>query len=131
MDAERIIKLSPAAIEELLASHHVKCESKQPPGQRRSERWPFPGAVEVWLPDDCYGERHILATMHNLSLNGLAMRTRRPVPPDTRISLAIHEPELSCYGHAVIRHCTRAAVGYLIGVEFVFQDEGLAPPTKN
>lgn len=123
MDAEQIVKLSPAAIEQLLGSQHIKAEPKQPAGKRRAERWPFPGTVEVWLPDECYGERHILATMHNLSIHGLAMRTRRPIPTDTRISLAIHEPQLSCYGHAVVRHCTRATVGYLIGVEFVFYSD--------
>jgi hypothetical protein len=122
MDAEKIVKLTPEAIDELLSSHRVHTESKQAPGKRRAERWPFPGAVEVWLPDECYGERHVLATMHNLSVGGLAIRTRRPIPTDTRISLAIHEPELSCYGHAVVRHCTRAAVGYLIGAEFIFYE---------
>ncbi len=118
MDAEKIVKLTPDVIRELLDSRRIDAQSKHPPGKRRVERWPFPGTVEVWLPDDCYGERHILATLHNLSATGLAMRTRRPIPSETRISLAIHQPELSCYGHATVRHCTSAAVGYLIGVEF-------------
>jgi hypothetical protein len=47
------------------------------------------------------------------------MRTRRPIPSETRLSLALHQPELSCYGHAIVRHCTRAPIGYLVGVEFV------------
>ncbi len=122
MDADRIIKLSPDAVRELLDSQSVKAESKLPPGQRRAERWPFAGAVEVWLPDRCYGERHVIASMHNLSLHGLAMRTRVPIPSDTSISLAIHEPALSCYGQAIVRHCTRGAVGYLVGVEFIFRE---------
>lgn len=121
MDAERIVKLTPEAIQELVESQRVDAHSKHTPGKRREERWPFPGTVEVWLPDDCYGERHILATLHNLSLSGLAMRTRRPIPTATRISLALHQPELSCYGHAIVRHCTRATVGYLIGVEFYYE----------
>jgi len=125
MDAEQIVKLSPEAIEKLLDARSVKAVSKHPHGLRREERWPFPGTVEVWLPEECYGERHLLATLHNLSPHGLAMRTRRPVPNDTRISLAIHQPELSCYGSAIVRHCTRAHVGYLVGVEFVLEsDEG-------
>lgn len=123
MDAERIVKLSPDAIRELLAETNTHSHSKQPPGVRREERWPFAGTVEVWLPEEAYGERHLLATLHNLSLGGLAMRSRRPIPTDTRLSLAIHQPELSCYGHAVVRHCTRAAVGYLIGVEFLVHGE--------
>lgn len=123
MDAEKIVKLTPDVIRELLASRQIDVHSKHPPGKRREERWPFPGAVEVWLPDECYGERHVLATLHNLSPNGLAMRTRRPISSETRISLALHQPELSCYGHGIVRHCTRAAVGYLVGVEFYYHDE--------
>jgi hypothetical protein len=82
--------------------------------------------VEVWLPEDCYGERHLLATLHNLSLDGFAMRARRPVPTNTKLEFALHEPELSCYGHALVRHCSQAPFGYLIGCEFVFpgEDEG-------
>ena len=123
MDAEKIIKLTPDAVRALVEAHPVRGVPSQAPGKRSAERWPFAGTVEVWLPDDCYGERHLLATMHNLSLGGLAMRTRRPIPTDTRVSLAIHQPTLSCYSHAVVRHCTRAAVGYLVGAEFIFNHE--------
>jgi hypothetical protein len=125
MDAEKIVKLTPGVIRELLGARQISAESKHPPGKRRHERWPFPGTVEVWLPDGCYGERHHLATLHNLSAIGLAMRTRRPIPTETRISLALHQPELSCYGHAIVRHCTRASVGYLIGVEFHYEQDGI------
>ncbi len=120
MDAERIVKLTPGAIDDLLQAHRATATAKQGPGKRREERWPFPGAVEVWLPDECYGDKHVLATLHNLSAHGLAMRARRPIPKDTKLSIAIHQPELSCYGNAVVRHCTRAHVGYLIGLEFSF-----------
>jgi hypothetical protein len=120
MDAERIVKITPEAIGELLEAQHVQAISKQPPGLRREERWPFPGAVEVWLPEGCYGERHLLATLHNLSTHGLAMRARVPVPVETKIELAIHQPALSCYGNGVVRHCTQGHAGYLIGVELVF-----------
>jgi hypothetical protein len=131
MDAERIIELSVTAVSELLDSQNIHALPKQSPGQRRAPRWPFPGAVEVWLPDHCYGERHMIATMHNLSLHGLAMRTRLPIPSDTLISLAIHEPALSCYGQAVVRHCTRAAIGYLVGVEFIFNDNDDNDPSDD
>jgi len=123
MDAERIVKMTPETIASLVDAQPVHAIAKQAPGRRKEDRWPFPGTVEVWLPEGSYGERHILATLHNLSHHGLAMRSRRPIPKDTTISLAIHQPELSCYGHGVVRHCTRAHVGYLIGVEFIFQSD--------
>lgn len=121
MDAENILKLTPDVIRDLLESRRAKGFPKVSHNRRDEERWPFPGTVEVWLPDDCYGERHVLATLHNLSVGGLAMRARRPIPTDTRVSFALHQPELSCYGDAIVRHCTRSKVGYLVGVEFVFE----------
>ncbi len=123
MDAERIVKLTPDSIRELVESQRIKSVPKRAAGQRREERWPFPGTVELWLPEQCYGERHVLATLHNLSPHGLAMRSRRPIDRDTRLSLAIHQPELSCYGRAIVRHCTQAQAGYLVGVEFSFDTE--------
>lgn len=120
MDAERIVKLTPDAVQELLNSRKIPTHSNISDERRNQERWTFPGTVEVWLPDACYGERHLLATLHNLSPNGLAMRTRRPIPTETRVSFALHQPELSCYGHALVRHCTRAPIGYLVGMEFMF-----------
>jgi hypothetical protein len=123
MDAEKIVKLTPEAIRELIDGQRIDTIPKEARGKRREDRWPFAGTVEVWLPEDCYGERHVLATLHNLSPHGLAMRARRPLDKDTKISLAIHQPQLSCYGHAIVRHCTRAHVGYLVGVEFVYEPE--------
>lgn len=123
MDADRIVKLTPAAVTELLDAHRVESVEKQGPGKRHAERWPFPGTIEVWLPENCYGELHFLATLHNLSAGGLAMRARRPVAVDTRISFAIHVPELSSYGEAIVRHCTQAHAGYLIGIEFTFDQK--------
>ena len=128
MDAEEIVRLTPDAVRELIDAHRVEAVPKQGPGLRREERWPFPGTVELWLPESCYGERHVFATLHNLSPHGLAMRARRPVAKDTRISLAIHLPARSCYGNGVVRHCTRAHVGYLIGMEFTFEAEEDAGP---
>ncbi len=120
MDAEKIVELTPDVVRGLIDSQNVAATSKNPSGKRCEERWPFPGTVEVWLPEDAYGERHVLTTLHNLSPCGLAMRSRRPISADTQISLAIHLPELSSYGHAIVRHCTRAHVGYLVGVEFMY-----------
>lgn len=121
MDADRIVRLTPAAVEELLDAHRMPSVAKQANVKRRHERWPFPGTIEIWLPEKCYGELNFLATLHNLSPGGLAMRSRRPIPVDTRLSFAIHVPALSTYGEGVVRHCTQAHAGYLIGVEFIFE----------
>lgn len=126
MDAEQIVKLTPESVRGLLEQQRSQAIAKQGPGQRREERWPFPGTVEIWLPEHCYGEKHVLGTLHNLSQNGLAMRTRRPLERDTIVAIALHQPAVSCYGQAVVRHCTRASVGYLVGVEFTFASDAEA-----
>lgn len=123
MDADRIVKLTAEVIQELLDAHRVQNIPKLANLQRREERWPFPGTIEVWLPETCYGERNFLATLHNLSQNGLAMRSRRPLAVETRVSFAIHVPELSTYCEGVVRHCTQAHSGYLVGVEFQYPPE--------
>jgi hypothetical protein len=124
MDAEKIVRLSPEIVAEMLEARRVNTiEKDQYSETRRADRWPFPGTVEIWLPEGCYGDGHLLATMHNLSLDGLAMRTRRPIPIGTKISIAMHQPEVSCYGAAIVRHCTAASIGYLVGVEFCAEDE--------
>ncbi len=122
MDAENIVRLTPDALRKLLDSRSVQLQPKQAPGHRRAQRWPFAGAVEVWLPETCYGERYVLATLHNLSVGGLALRCRRPIPSGTRLALALHQPEQSLYGEAVVRHCTQTPGGYLVGLEFVFEE---------
>ncbi len=127
MDTERIVKMTPDAIRELLSSHVPPGAKPQPALGRREERWPFPATVEVWLPAECFGEMHLLATMHNLSAHGLAMQIKRPIAPETRITLAIHEPELSCYGDAIVRHCNQAGPNYLVGVEFLFSADAREP----
>lgn len=123
VNTENIVKLTPDVIRTLLDSRRPSPPQPHERCQRRELRWPFSGTVEVWLPETCYGERHILATLHNLSPHGLALRAERPIPKDTLIKLAVHEPLLTCYGDAVVRHCTQAHVGYLVGVEFIFPTE--------
>lgn len=123
MDAEKIVRMTVESLREMLECRHPGSTNAGRAGMREEERWPFPGTVEVWLPEGSYGERHVLATLHNLSVHGLAMRARRPIPTDTKLSIALHQPELSVYGEAIVRHCTRAHPGYLVGLEFVFGDE--------
>lgn len=123
MDAKEIVKLTPEAVDEMLASSGLSVEKEDAGSKRRTRRWPFAGTVEVWLPASAYGERYFHATLHNLSRGGLAMRAQRAIHSGTRIQIAIHQPDLSACGDAIVRHCTRNPGGYLIGVEFAFAPE--------
>lgn len=123
MEAQEIVKLTPESIQELLSSQLGEQGAGPRREQRRNARWPFPGAVEVWLPETTLGEPHMLATLHNLSTSGLAMSTQRSLTSGTRIEIAIHLPEMTCFGAAIVRHCTHSPESYLVGVEFIFDAE--------
>jgi hypothetical protein len=89
-------------------------------GRRRAPRWPFPGTVELWIPEADGQERYTLATSLNLSLQGMGMRCDEELSEGTELAIAIHEPEVSFHGRAVVRHCTEFEGEYLIGLQFLF-----------
>ncbi len=91
-------------------------------GRRRVARWPFPGTAELWIPDDDGPERYALATSLNVSLHGVGVRCDEQLTPGLELMIAIHEPEVSLHGRAVVRHCTEIEDDYLIGLEFIFDD---------
>jgi len=123
MQTAEVTVLTERALAKLLADrqgvpakHTRKC-------RRQTLRWPFPGTVQLWLPDDVYGESLILATSLNLSIEGLAVRCEEPLEPGTEVTLAVHEPEVSFQGRAVVRHCTENDDGlHCIGMAFLFDE---------
>lgn len=88
--------------------------------RRGIKRWPFPGTVELWIPEADGTERYALATSLNLSLQGVGIRTDEPLPVGTKMAIALHEPEVSFHGHAVVRHCTPIEDDYLMGMQFEY-----------
>lgn len=100
--------------QEVRSKHSRKC-------RRQTVRWPFPGTVQLWVPDDEVGEALILATSLDLSVKGLAVRCEEPLEVGIEVTLAVHEPEVSFQGRAVVRHCTENDDGlYCIGMAFIF-----------
>lgn len=88
--------------------------------RRLAPRWSFPGTVELWIPRQ-NGEEHTLATSINLSATGIGIRADEPLRPGLELGIAVHEPEVSFHGRAIVRHCTQCPPGYYIaGLEFLF-----------
>ena len=85
-------------------------------------RWPFPGTVELWIPEGDGTERYELATSLNLSLVGVGIRCDESLESGVELAIAIHEPEVSFHGRAVVRHCTEMESDFLVGLEFLFSD---------
>jgi hypothetical protein len=124
MEAIEICRLSEQAVARLL-ERRAPCTSKHRAGggRRKVLRWPFPGTVELWIPQPDGSERYTLATSLNLSLQGVGIRCDEPLSPCLELGIAIHEPEASFHGHAVVRHCMEIEDDYLIGLQFLFDDD--------
>lgn len=122
-DASEIHPLTRHAVAKLIASRSLSRQASPKEGHCRRQlvRWPFPGAAELWIRDDAGIEQHWLATCLNLSLGGIGIRLDRPLSPGTELDIAVHQPEVSFHGRAVVRHCTPTADGeFAAGLEFLF-----------
>ena len=121
METIEIFPLTQTAIEDLLNARAGADPDRRRKNRRQIERWPFPGTIELWVPDEDGVEQYSLATSLNLSLEGVGVRCDDPLDIGMELAIAIHEPELSFHGRAVVRHCTEMAGDYLIGMQFVFE----------
>jgi len=123
MQTDEIVAMTRERVAELVRAQqtHDEPDSFEGNEQRGDTRWPFPGAVEVW-PAGGDGRQHWLATCHNVGYGGLGMIADQPFKLDTPVEFACHLPEASFYGKATVRHCTEVPEGFLVGVEFNFED---------
>ncbi|HUU82092.1 MAG TPA: PilZ domain-containing protein [Phycisphaerae bacterium] len=121
MDADEIVPLTAEAINQLLEARRGARQKASGDEKRRVPRWAFPGAVEVWVPAEGGGERHVLGVCHNLTERGVGVRVEETIKVGATMSIAIHQPERSFHGQGTVRHCTAREGGYLVGFEFVFE----------
>ena len=121
MDTAEICALTEHAVGELLAKRQSWASRADSGGRRRAMRWPFPGTVELWIPDGNGGERYNLATSINLSIDGIGIRADEELRPGLKLAVAIHEPEMSFHGKAMVRHCAETDRGsYIVGLQFLY-----------
>jgi hypothetical protein len=122
MKLAEICRLSPTALESLLAERHRIRGATTSKGRRSVPRWPFPGTIELWIPEANGEERYTLGTSLDLSVAGVGIRLDEPLQPGMALAIAIHEPEASLHGRAVVVHCTEIEDDYLIGLRFLFEE---------
>ncbi len=120
MDAMEIYRLTEKAIDRLVSEQEQDSNTATAECRRRAKRWPFPGTVEMWLPDENGVEQIALGSCVNLSREGLAMLYEEALPLGLEMAMAVHQPEASLHGHAVVRHCSAKDEGFYIGIEFLF-----------
>lgn len=119
--ASEICELTRQSITNLLQERRRGPGTHAARERRAVARSAFPSAVELWIPDGAK-ERYALATAVDLSAAGIGLRCDEEFAPGMRIGLAVHEPEMTLHGHAVVRHCTKTATGdFIIGLHFDFK----------
>ncbi len=122
METAEIQPLTRKSVAQLLLGREGSSATNDANCRRRNLRWPFPGTVELWVPETDGEDRYILATCVNLSLDGVGILCDEEFPPGFELAIAIHQPEVSFHGRAVVRHATRNDSGYFIGVQFCFDE---------
>ena len=121
MDTSEFVKLTRKTVADLLEHSHPDSADEEPLRRRREPRWPFPGTVELWVPEPDGTERQIFATSINVSLNGLAIRCDEGIALGTSLPIAVHLPQATYLGHAVARHISETPSDFLIGLQFTFE----------
>ena len=121
MDAMEIYRLTEKSIDSLLSEQEQDTDAPTAACRRKAKRWPFPGTVEMWLPDENGVEQIALGSCVNLSRDGLAMLFDDALPLGLEMAMAVHQPAASLHGRAVVRHCSAKDDGYYIGIQFLFE----------
>ena len=122
MNITEFCPLTSEAVANLLASRSAAEELPSADERRKTPRWPFLGTAELWIPDEDGVEHHALATSLDLSVQGVGIRCDEPLEPGMELAIALHEPEVSLHGRAVVRHCTAMEDEYLVGLQFLTAD---------
>ena len=120
MDADEIIPLNADTVQMLLESRQAQRRASGEKGRRVIERWPFPGTTQLWVYDSKHGERMVIGTCRDVSAAGVGIRLDEPLLAGTTVSIAVHQPEASYHGKAVVRHCTARKKGFFAGLQFRF-----------
>lgn len=120
MEAVEICPLSRNTLGKMLSDRDAYASERRGRPRRAAVRWPFPGTVELWIPDELGLEHYTLATSLDLSLEGVGIRCDEELERGLELAVAIHEPEASFHGRALVRHCTEVEEEYLIGLQFLF-----------
>ena len=121
MIADEIVKLTPEAIAKLLRTREAPDAEYDGAERRDAPRWPFPGAIEL-RPADADGGTQWFGTCRNVSETGLGMTCDQYLDPGDRLDIAVHLPEASFYGQAIVRYCKEVRGQFMAGLEFLFDD---------
>ncbi len=121
MPTDEIVKLTRETIADLLAAQSAPEQDFEGDERRQSERWPFPGTVEIRIANG-QAQEPSFATCRDVSSGGMGMKCDCHFETDTPLEISVHLPEASFYGKAIVRYCAEAGPHYILGVEFDFEE---------
>ncbi len=121
MQDTEVTMLTKKSMTSLMNERRKRFAARNPRNCKREvQRWPFPGTVQIWTQDDGL-DQLIFATSLNLSSQGIGLRCEEAFPCGCELVIAVHEPEISFQGRAVVRHCSETEDGwYHIGMQFIY-----------
>ena len=89
-------------------------------GKRRTPRTTWNAALEVYVPKSAVGTAIHYATARDISAGGIGLQCRQAIPDCTLVRIC-RAGELTGVS-AMVMHCTQSLTGYIIGLEFRFDD---------
>ncbi len=120
-----IVKLTRDRIAELVRSREAPESDYTGNERRRAPRWPFPGAIGL-RPADGGGDETWFGTCRDVSITGVGITCERYFEPGTALEIALHLPEATFCGKAVVRYCVELEADtedeYAMGLEFDFDE---------
>ena len=119
MNTDELVQLTRGAIHDLLRSRCEEHAQFGPQERRHNARWPFPGTIEIH-PAGAPAHEQSFGTCRNLSETGMGMSCERFFEPEAILEIAVHLPEATLVGHAVVRYCMKTPRGFMTGIEFQF-----------
>jgi hypothetical protein len=122
MRTEEIAKLSRKLIADLIHKREQSEEAVlvEKDERRQHPRWPFPGAIEIWLSGND-AEQRWFASCANLSRTGIGMFMDRPLEAGMAVELACHFPAVTvCGGDDSPLHPDTGRLHRRRGIQFRF-----------
>jgi len=122
MKTDEFQQLTSDNVTRVLAGRRPAGPEQGPADRRRAPRWPFPGPIELWVPlpgGPADETQHVLGTTRDLSTSGVGLYCDCELPVGDTLAIAIHEPEATLHGEAIVRRCQPCPGGFSVGLEFV------------
>lgn len=120
MQTDEFVPITEATILSILSERHGAADGPFAGNRRAHNRRTFPGTVELWVGRPNGEDDYLLARALNLSPAGVGILLDEALDAGAEVNVAIHQPEVTLFGKAVVRHSRLTEYGTHAGLEFVY-----------